>query len=80
VVGGQAFTEYPEGMKRVEEAYRARLVLPARDIRMTAFGNRVQESGAGIVSLAGLYADPLGAMRRAAPPVPAYEVDVETPA
>jgi predicted NBD/HSP70 family sugar kinase len=80
VVGGQAFTEYPEGMKRVEEAYRARLVLPARDIRMTAFGNRVQESGAGIVSLAALYADPLGAMRRATPPVPVYEVDVETPA
>jgi predicted NBD/HSP70 family sugar kinase len=80
VVGGQAFTEYPEGMKRVEEAYRARLVLPARDIRMTAFGNRVQESGAGVVSLAGLYADPLGAMRRAAPPAPVYEVDVETPA
>ncbi len=80
VVGGQAFTEYPEGMKRVEEAYKARLVLPPRDIRMTAFGNRVQESGAGIVSLAGLYADPLGAMRRAAPPAPVYEVDVETPA
>jgi predicted NBD/HSP70 family sugar kinase len=80
VVGGQAFTEYPEGMARVEEAYKARLVLPARDIRVTAFGNRVQESGAGIVSLAGLYSDPLGAMRRAAPPVPVYEVDVETPA
>jgi predicted NBD/HSP70 family sugar kinase len=80
VVGGQAFTEYPEGMQRVEEAYRARLVLPARDIRMTAFGNRVQEAGAGIVSLAGLYADPLGAMRRAAPPVPVYQIDVETPA
>lgn len=80
VVGGQAFTEYPEGMQRVEEAYRARLVLPARDIRMTAFGNRVQEAGAGIVSLAGLYADPLGAMRRAAPPVPVYQVDIDTPA
>jgi predicted NBD/HSP70 family sugar kinase len=80
VVGGQAFSEYPEGMARVEEAYKARLVLPARDIRVTAFGNRVQESGAGIVSLAGLYADPLGAMRRAAPPAPVYEVDVETPA
>jgi predicted NBD/HSP70 family sugar kinase len=80
VVGGQAFTEYPEGMARVEEAYKARLVLPARDIRVTAFGNRVQESGAGIVSLAGLYSDPLGAMRRATPPVPVYEVDVETPA
>ena len=80
VVGGQAFTEYPEGMARVEEAYKARLVLPARNIRVTAFGNRVQESGAGVVSLAGLYADPLGAMRRTAPVVPAYEVDVETPA
>ncbi len=32
---------------------------------MTAFGNRVQEAGAGVVSLGGLYADPIGAMRRA---------------
>ncbi len=64
----------------MEEAYKARLVLPPRDIRVTAFGNRVQEAGAGIVSLAGLYADPIGAMRRAAPPLPDYEVDVETPA
>jgi predicted NBD/HSP70 family sugar kinase len=65
VVGGQAFTEYPEGMEHVEAAFAARSVLPARDIRVTAFGNRVQEAGAGIVSLGGLYADPLGAMRRA---------------
>ena len=80
VVGGQAFTEYPEGIEHLEAAFAARSVLPPRDIRVTAFGNRVQEAGAGIVSLAGLYADPLGAMRRAAPPAPAYEVDVETPA
>ena len=65
VVGGQAFTEYPEGMSLVEAAYRERLVLPARDIRMTSFGNRVQEAGAGVVSLGGIYADPIGAMRRA---------------
>ena len=65
VVGGQAFTEYPEAMGHVEEAFAARSVLPPRDIRVTAFGNRVQEAGAGIVSLGGLYADPLGAMRRA---------------
>jgi predicted NBD/HSP70 family sugar kinase len=65
VVGGQAFTEYPEGMALVEAAYRNRSVLPGRDIRVTAFGNRVQEAGAGIVSLGGLYADPIGAMRRA---------------
>ncbi len=65
VVGGQAFTEYPEGMSLVEAAYRERSVLPARDIRVTSFGNRVQEAGAGVVSLGGIYADPIGAMRRA---------------
>ncbi len=64
VVGGQAFTEYPEGMNLVEAAYRERSVLPARDIRVTSFGNRVQEAGAGVVSLGGIYADPIGAMRR----------------
>lgn len=66
VVGGQAFTEYPEAMEDVEAAFAARSVLPSRDIRVSAFGNRVQEAGAGIVSLGGLYADPLAAMRRAA--------------
>ena len=66
VVGGQAFTEYPEAMGDVEAAFAARSVLPPRDIRVSAFGNRVQEAGAGIVSLGGLYADPLAAMRRAA--------------
>jgi hypothetical protein len=49
----------------VESAFARRSVLAARDIRVTAFGNRVQEAGAGIVSLGGLYADPIGAMRRA---------------
>ena len=39
-------------------------MLAARDIRVTAFGNRVQEAGAGVVSLGGLYADPIGALRR----------------
>jgi predicted NBD/HSP70 family sugar kinase len=65
VVGGQAFTEYPEAMEHVEAAFAASSVLPPRAIRVTAFGNRVQEAGAGTVSLGGLYADPLGAMRRA---------------
>ncbi|OBH83476.1 hypothetical protein A5679_05070 [Mycobacterium scrofulaceum] len=65
VVGGQAFTEYPEGMENVEAAFAEHSVLPPRDIRVTVFGNRVQEAGAGTVSLGGLYADPLGAMRRA---------------
>lgn len=66
VVGGQAFTEYPEAMADVEAAFTARSVLPARDLRVSAFGNRVQEAGAGIVSLGGIYADPLSAMRRSA--------------
>lgn len=65
VVGGQAFTEYPEGMELVERAFAERTVLGTRDIRVTAFGNRVQEAGAGVVSLGGLYADPIAAMRRA---------------
>jgi len=65
VVGGQAFTEYSEGMSLVTAAYTDRSVLPARDIRVTSFGNRVQEAGAGVVSLGGIYADPIGAMRRA---------------
>ncbi|KAA8970207.1 ROK family protein [Mycobacterium sp.] len=65
VVGGQAFTEYPEAMAQIEAAFASRSVLPAREIRVTVFGNRVQEAGAGIVSLSGIYADPLGAMRRA---------------
>ncbi|MCT7658553.1 ROK family protein [Mycobacterium deserti] len=67
VVGGQAFTEYPEGMAQMEAAYAERSVMPRREIRLTAFGNRVQEAGAGVVSLGGLYADPIGAMRRASP-------------
>jgi predicted NBD/HSP70 family sugar kinase len=66
VVGGQAFTEYPEAMADMEEAFAVRSVLTPRDIRVSAFGNRVQEAGAGIVSLGGLYTDPLSAMRRAA--------------
>jgi predicted NBD/HSP70 family sugar kinase len=65
VVGGQAFTEYPEGMALVEAAFTNRSVFAPRDIRVTAFGNRVQEVGAGVVSLGGLYADPIAAMRRA---------------
>jgi hypothetical protein len=65
IVGGQAFTEYPEAMTTVEAAFAHSSVLGARDIRVTGFGNWVQEAGAGIVSLGGLYADPIGAMRRA---------------
>jgi predicted NBD/HSP70 family sugar kinase len=67
VVGGQAFTEYPEGLPEVRAVFNEHSVLGSRDIRVTAFGNRVQEAGAGVVSLSSLYADPLGALRRSAP-------------
>ena len=65
VVGGQAFTEYPDGMAELRAAYTQRSLLGARDIRVTAFGNRVQEAGAGVVSLSSIYADPISAVRRA---------------
>lgn len=65
VVGGQAFTEYPEGLRHVRAAAAHRSLLPgAAGIRVTGFGNQVQESGAGAVALSSLYADPLGALRR----------------
>ena len=65
VVGGQAFTDYPEGMRLVRAAFAERSLLGVRDIRVTGFGSRVQEAGAGVVSLSTLYADPMGALRRA---------------
>lgn len=66
VVGGQAFTEYPEGLTPLRATVTESSSLPAREVRVTRFGNRVQESGAGVVSLSSLYADPLVAARRAA--------------
>jgi predicted NBD/HSP70 family sugar kinase len=61
VVGGQAFTEYPEGLPQFRAAVAGG---PERRLRVTGFGDRVQESGAAAVSLSGLYADPIGAVRR----------------
>lgn len=65
VVGGQAFTDSPESFRQVRAAFAERSLLPVRNIRPTRFGSRVQEAGAGIVSLSALYADPLSALRRA---------------
>jgi hypothetical protein len=52
-------------MDRMRAAFAERSWLGARDIRISAFGNRVQEAGAGVVSLSSIYADPLAALRRA---------------
>lgn len=76
VVGGQGFTEYPEAMAALQRAFTQRSVLPTRALRVTAFGNRVQEAGAGTVSLSALYADPVGAMRRSRGPVATAVPDV----
>ena len=64
VVGGQGFTEYPQALKHVHAAAASRSLLGSPEIRVTRFGNRVQESGAAVASLSSLYADPLGSLRR----------------
>jgi len=64
VVGGQAFSEYPEALPELRAEFAERSFLAARDVNVTVFGNRVQEAGAGMVSLSSIYADPLGALRR----------------
>ena len=66
VLGGQAFTTYPAGIPHVGEAFAANSTLARRDIRVTGFGDRVQEYAATVVSLSSLYSDPLASMRRAA--------------
>jgi hypothetical protein len=67
ILGGQAFTEYPAGIPHVARAFAHASSLAGADIRITGFGNRVQEFAAGVVSLGALYADPLAAMRRTFP-------------
>ncbi|MFC7449374.1 ROK family transcriptional regulator [Rhodococcus daqingensis] len=64
ILGGQAFTEYPAGIPHVAEAFARTSSLARRDIRITGFGNRVQEFAAGVVSLSALYSDPLTSIRR----------------
>ncbi|MFD4368643.1 ROK family protein [Rhodococcus sp. NPDC058521] len=65
ILGGQAFTEYPAGVPHVAEAFANTSSLERKDIRITGFGNRVQEYASTVVSLSSLYSDPAGAMRRA---------------
>ncbi|MGV8873587.1 MAG: ROK family protein [Rhodococcus sp. (in: high G+C Gram-positive bacteria)] len=66
VLGGQAFTSYPAAIRHVGEAFTEHSTLARRDIRVTGFGDRVQEHAATVVSLSSLYSDPLASMRRAA--------------
>lgn len=64
ILGGQAFTEYPAGIPHVAEAFAQASSLERRDIRISGFGNRVQEYASTVVSLSTIYSDPVGAMRR----------------
>ncbi len=65
ILGGQAFTDYPAGVPHVAEAFSTASSLERKDIRITGFGNRVQEYASTVVSLSSLFADPAAAMRRA---------------
>ncbi|MCX5041803.1 ROK family protein [Aldersonia sp. NBC_00410] len=66
ILGGQAFTEYPAAVPHVAEAFASRSTLTRKDIRITGFGNRVQEFAGAVTSLSAIYADPIPAVRRSA--------------
>ncbi|MGO4200729.1 ROK family protein [Rhodococcus sp. TAF43] len=65
ILGGQAFTDYPEAVPQVAQALSSASRVGGSDVRITGFGNRVQEHAAGVVSLSSLYSSPLTAMRKA---------------
>lgn len=64
-LGGQAFTDYPEAVPHVAQALSRASRVGNADVRVTGFGNRVQEHAAAVVSLSALYANPQAAMRKA---------------
>ncbi|MBJ8339764.1 ROK family protein [Antrihabitans sp. NCIMB 15449] len=64
ILGGQSFTEYPAAIPHVAAAFAQTSTLLRKDIRVSGFGNRVQEFAASVTSLSALYADPLPSMRR----------------
>ncbi|MFM1725873.1 MULTISPECIES: ROK family protein [Rhodococcus] len=65
ILGGQAFTDYPEAAPQVARALSEASRVGGADVRITGFGTRVQEHAAGVVSLSSLYSNPLAAMRKA---------------
>ncbi|MGZ4518107.1 MAG: ROK family protein [Mycobacteriaceae bacterium] len=65
ILGGQAFTDYTAGLPHVARAVAAHSPLSSTDIRVSAFGARVQHAAASTVSLSALYSDPVASMRKA---------------
>ena len=66
ILGGQAFTDYPEALPAVSKALRATSVMTQRDVRVARSAITVQQKAAGAVALDALYADPLEALARTA--------------
>jgi predicted NBD/HSP70 family sugar kinase len=66
LLGGQAFTEYPAGVRGVAASFAQASALGRKDIRISGFGSHVQEHASAAVALSNIFADPVAAMRRAA--------------
>jgi len=62
ILGGQAFTDYPEALPAVSKALRATTVITQRDVRVARSAITVQQKAAGAVALDAIYADPLEAL------------------
>ncbi|MCF8608782.1 ROK family protein [Gordonia sp. HY285] len=62
ILGGQAFTDYPEALPSVSKALRATSVATQRDVRVARSAITVQQKAAGAVALDAIYADPLEAL------------------
>lgn len=66
ILGGQAFTDYPEALPLVSKALRATSVVTNRDVRVARSAITVQQKAAGAASLDAIYADPLEALTHTA--------------
>ncbi|MFT4085563.1 MAG: ROK family transcriptional regulator [Gordonia sp. (in: high G+C Gram-positive bacteria)] len=62
ILGGQAFTDYPETLPAVSKALRATSVVTQRDVRVARSAITVQQKAAGAVALDAIYADPIEAL------------------
>ncbi|MFC0315666.1 ROK family protein [Gordonia phosphorivorans] len=66
ILGGQAFTDYPEALPVVSKSLRATSVITNRDVRVARSAITVQQKAAGAASLDAIYADPIEALTRTA--------------